>query len=403
MTRISPTLGAVALGTIAAIGLAVVLVVVPLPMADAGPTLLIPAVFVLAGLLGPIWGGAAFTCTAVALIGVLHLVAFAASAVALAGMPPTALWHAVSQALFVAGFGMFVPLAAGYPAGPAPRWSYLPLAAALAVPVLGTLSGPTPAVLDGEVVVGPIVSLLPGWIAEASGIVFLLPAAAVLVGLVRMARGGPALRRRLAWPIAALAALALAVAIGAAVADSAAGLATALFLVSSPLVPAGLIAGSRAAETGAEAAADARTLRRELRAIAARLDAATRALPGDRSGSGADVAAASRAPGVRPAHLPQDGSDDIRTRLSRLTEREAAVLALVAGGRSNRAVARELHVSLSAVEKHMNAIFQKLELPADLDTHRRVAASAAYLSIGPHGADEAAPPAVGRDRRRSDP
>ncbi|RXZ46919.1 LuxR family transcriptional regulator [Agromyces binzhouensis] len=70
-------------------------------------------------------------------------------------------------------------------------------------------------------------------------------------------------------------------------------------------------------------------------------------------------------------------------RLDRLTDRESAVLALVAAGRSNPAIARELHVSLSAVEKHVNAIFQKLELQPGPDTHRRVAASVAYLRDRP--------------------
>lgn len=65
--------------------------------------------------------------------------------------------------------------------------------------------------------------------------------------------------------------------------------------------------------------------------------------------------------------------------LERLTPRERQVLDLMAQGRSNAAVARELVVTERAIEKHVTSIFGKLELPATEDSHRRVLAVLAYL------------------------
>jgi len=67
--------------------------------------------------------------------------------------------------------------------------------------------------------------------------------------------------------------------------------------------------------------------------------------------------------------------------LSPLTAREHDVLALVAEGRSNAAVAATLVIGPGAVEKHINSIFMKLGLaPADSD-HRRVLAVLTYLGL----------------------
>lgn len=67
--------------------------------------------------------------------------------------------------------------------------------------------------------------------------------------------------------------------------------------------------------------------------------------------------------------------------LDRLTPREREVLELMAGGRSNSAIAAELMVSDSAVAKHINSIFTKLDLPrADTD-HRRVLAVLRFLGV----------------------
>ncbi|MFB8245162.1 LuxR C-terminal-related transcriptional regulator [Streptomyces sp. NPDC055952] len=68
-----------------------------------------------------------------------------------------------------------------------------------------------------------------------------------------------------------------------------------------------------------------------------------------------------------------------RDPLERLTPREREVLALVAEGHSNGAVARRLVVSEAAVGKYISGILTKLDLPPADDTHRRVMAVLAYL------------------------
>lgn len=69
-----------------------------------------------------------------------------------------------------------------------------------------------------------------------------------------------------------------------------------------------------------------------------------------------------------------------RDPLAALTTREREVLALMAEGRSNAAVAEALTVTLGAVEKHTQRIFAKLDLPVDDDqSHRRVLAVVRFL------------------------
>jgi DNA-binding NarL/FixJ family response regulator len=65
--------------------------------------------------------------------------------------------------------------------------------------------------------------------------------------------------------------------------------------------------------------------------------------------------------------------------LAALTEREREVLALVAEGRSNAGIARQLWVTEGTVEKHVRSILTKLELPEAEDNHRRVLAVLTYL------------------------
>ncbi len=65
--------------------------------------------------------------------------------------------------------------------------------------------------------------------------------------------------------------------------------------------------------------------------------------------------------------------------LERLTARELAVLRLMAEGRSNTGIAAALVVSGSAVEKHVNSILAKLDLPSTDTDHRRVLAVLKYL------------------------
>ena len=67
-----------------------------------------------------------------------------------------------------------------------------------------------------------------------------------------------------------------------------------------------------------------------------------------------------------------------------LSERERETLELLAQGRTNSAIARELFVTPSAVEKHISSIFTKLDLPVTDNDHRRVLAVLRYLrATGP--------------------
>ena len=62
-----------------------------------------------------------------------------------------------------------------------------------------------------------------------------------------------------------------------------------------------------------------------------------------------------------------------------LTEREREVLALIAEGLSNRAIASRLVITERTVEAHVTQIFQRLALPESTDQHRRVLAVLAFL------------------------
>lgn len=69
-------------------------------------------------------------------------------------------------------------------------------------------------------------------------------------------------------------------------------------------------------------------------------------------------------------------SDDA---LEHLTDREREVLALMAEGRSNKAIAEQLFVTEHTVEKHVKSILGTLRLPQSPDDHRRVLAVLTYL------------------------
>ena len=88
-----------------------------------------------------------------------------------------------------------------------------------------------------------------------------------------------------------------------------------------------------------------------------------------RGGSALDPEVVAQLLGRRPSDDP----------LERLTNRERQVLGLMAQGRSNGAIARELVVTDRAIEKHVTSIFGKLDLPATEESHRRVLAVLAYL------------------------
>jgi DNA-binding NarL/FixJ family response regulator len=79
------------------------------------------------------------------------------------------------------------------------------------------------------------------------------------------------------------------------------------------------------------------------------------------------------------------------THLDRLTPREREILGLIAQAASNSAIADATGVTKRAVERHINAIFQKLELTDGATTNRRVKAALTYLAEV-HTGGQGAPP-----------
>jgi DNA-binding NarL/FixJ family response regulator len=88
-----------------------------------------------------------------------------------------------------------------------------------------------------------------------------------------------------------------------------------------------------------------------------------------RGGTAIDPVVISRLVGDRPT---DDSLED-------LTARERQVLALMAQGRSNPSIARQLVVTIPAVERHITSIFAKLGLRQATDDHRRVLAVIQFL------------------------
>ncbi|WP_376771288.1 LuxR C-terminal-related transcriptional regulator [Rhizomonospora bruguierae] len=68
-----------------------------------------------------------------------------------------------------------------------------------------------------------------------------------------------------------------------------------------------------------------------------------------------------------------------QARLESLTPREREVLALVAEGRTNAAIAARLYISEKAVDKHITSMFRKLDLTNSAEDNRRVLAALSYL------------------------
>ena len=85
--------------------------------------------------------------------------------------------------------------------------------------------------------------------------------------------------------------------------------------------------------------------------------------------------------------LVQAHLTDTKSPLSELTPREHEVLAQLAQGKSNGAIAESMVLTKRAVEKHINAIFMKLDLDSPDDVSRRVKAALIYLA-----SEKTAPP-----------
>ena len=82
-------------------------------------------------------------------------------------------------------------------------------------------------------------------------------------------------------------------------------------------------------------------------------------------------------------HSSPRAHDRADSRLEFLTPRELEVLAEMAQGRNNAAVASALGLSERAVEKHINSVFSKLGLSEEPDVNRRVKAVLLYLADRP--------------------
>ncbi len=85
-----------------------------------------------------------------------------------------------------------------------------------------------------------------------------------------------------------------------------------------------------------------------------------------------------------------------RPPLDALTPREREILVEMARGASNAAIATALHLTKRAVEKHINAVFAKLDLPLSEDVSRRVRAVLLYLA----GTDRVLPTVDAASRRK---
>ena len=82
--------------------------------------------------------------------------------------------------------------------------------------------------------------------------------------------------------------------------------------------------------------------------------------------------------------LVEAQSRNEHSQLAQLSEREAEVLAEIAQGKSNSAIAESLFLTKRAVEKHINSIFLKLDLRDSDDVSRRVKATLMYLADDQH-------------------
>lgn len=309
---------------------------------DVLETLIIPACFLAAGLIGYRLGTPPRVAGGLAALGCAHLLAFLGSGQALAAENSAADWiHLASQLLFLGGFVALVWLAASYPDA-TPKTTLMASAAAFGAsgPLLAAVSGPTPAILDDARSLGPVVELLPASSANlAAAPLMLLPVLAVVTFVVRYRRADAHDRAAMRWPITGLGVLAILVVAGTLVGSERQSVVTVLFLLGAPVFPLTLAFGP----------------------VIRHIDSLSREVAEMRDRLGRRI---------RPDNPPGV--------LARFTPRELTVLQAMAEGMSNPEIAKTLHLSLSSVEKHATSIFRKFEIAEAAETHRRVSAVVAY-------------------------
>jgi signal transduction histidine kinase len=213
------------------------------------PLLVVPACFVLAGLLGHHLGTVRSLAVSVGAVGACHLVAIGLSAVAVTSPDgPADLAHVASQVVFLGGFVALVWVARAYPLGARPgRLEVVAVLVAFAAPVLGGLAGATPTVFqpsDGGMTLGPLVTLLPEGVAAVAALPLLvLPVLAVVVFGLRFAGAGRAQRRVMVWPLAGVAVVGVLAAAGSVLGSRFPVLGDVVFLTAAPVLPLTLALG----------------------------------------------------------------------------------------------------------------------------------------------------------------
>lgn len=205
-------------------------------------------------------------------------------------------------------------------------------------PLMAAMSGSTPAIIDDQQELGPIVGLLPESLATfAAGTLLLLPLLAVGTFGVRY-RGATARdRAAMRWPILGLATVALIIIAGNVLGREHESIVTGAFLMSAPILPLAMAFGPVA---------------RRIQLLSDEFE------EGRKRGR------------IRPG--PPLGV------LAKLTPRELDGLQAMASGAANPVIAKQLHLSLSSVEKHATSIFRKFQVDNGSEIHRRVAAVVAY-------------------------
>lgn len=207
--------------------------------------LLVPACFVLAGLLGHRLGTPATVAAAVCGVGVCHLagigVAHVATRIDGAASAPL---HLGSAVLFFLGFVSLVWVTRAFPHGRAPGVLERTLVGvAVVAPAVGALAGRTPSV-DADARPEPLAELLPGALQRVPDLCLMgVALLAVATYAVRFARSSPQVRPMMWWPLFGVLAVGLLAAVGTAMGPRFPGVASLAFLVAAPVLPLTLALG----------------------------------------------------------------------------------------------------------------------------------------------------------------